>query len=66
MLTGSAGMKSAFLIKGHEAPHFLTGLSSVFDKKSGGIFIKPGLKAAESKGWRIREAIIYLRRKDNI
>jgi len=57
MLAGYAGVKSAFLIKRREAPHFLTGLSSVFGKKSGGIFIKPNLKAAENKGWRIREAI---------
>ena len=27
------------------------------------IFIKLGLKAAENKGWRIREAIEYKRRK---
>ena len=59
MLAGYAGVKSAFLIKRREAPHFLTGLSSVFGKKSGGIFIKPNLKAAENKGWRIRETINY-------
>ena len=57
MLTGCAGMKSAFLIKRREAPHFLLGLSSVFGKKSGGIFIKQDLKVAENKGWRIRETI---------
>ena len=50
MLTGCAGMKSAFLIKRREAPHFLTGLSSTFGKKSGGIFIKLDLKAAANKG----------------
>ncbi len=43
--------------KRREAPHFLSVLSSVFGKKSGGIFIKPNLKAAENKGWRIRETI---------
>ena len=58
MLAGCAGVKSAFLIKRREAPHFLSVLSSVFGKKSGGIFIKPNLKAAENKGWRIRETII--------
>lgn len=57
MLAGCAGVKSAFLIKRREAPHFLSVLSSVFGKKSGGIFIKPNLKAAENKGWRIRETI---------
>ncbi len=59
MLTGCAGVKSAFFIKRREALHFLRGLSSVFGKKSGGIFKKPDLKAAENKGWRIRETIIY-------
>ncbi len=63
MLAGCAGMKSAFLIKRREAPHFLSVLSSVFGKKSGGIFIKPNLKAAENKGWRIRETIYLKRRK---
>ena len=58
MLAGCAGVKSAFLIKRREAPHFLSVLSSVFGKKSGGIFIKPNLKAAENKGWRIRETIL--------
>ena len=50
MLAGCAGVKSAFLIKRREAPHFLTGLSSTFGKKSGGIFIKLDLKAAGNKG----------------
>ena len=59
MLAGCAGVKSAFLIKRREAPHFLSVLSSVFGKKSGGIFIKPNLKAAENKGWRIRETIDF-------
>ncbi len=63
MLAGCAGVKSAFLIKRREAPHFLSVLSSVFGKKSGGIFIKPNLKAAENKGWRIRETICNYRRK---
>jgi len=56
-------MKSAFFIKRREALHFLRGLSSVFGKKSGGIFKKPDLKAAENKGWRIRETIYIIRRK---
>lgn len=55
-------MKSAFFIKRREALHFLRGLSSVFLPKSGGIFKKPDLKAAENKGWRIRETINILRR----
>lgn len=55
-------MKSAFFIKRREALHFLRGLSSVFGKKSGGIFKKPDLKAAENKGWRIRETIFCNRR----
>ena len=59
MLTGCAGMKSAFLIKKREAPHFLEELSSVFCKKSGGIFIKQDWNAAENMGWRIRETIEY-------
>jgi hypothetical protein len=35
MFTGYVGMKSTFLIKRREAPHFLTGLSSAFGKKVG-------------------------------
>ena len=58
MLTGCAGMKSAFLIKRREAPHFLIDLSSIFWQKSGGIFIKQDLKVAENEGWRIRETIV--------
>ena len=35
MLTGCAGMKSTFLTKRRESPHFWSGLSSVFEKKVG-------------------------------
>ncbi len=35
MLAGCAGVKSAFLTKRREAPHFWSGLSSVFEKKVG-------------------------------
>ena len=59
MLTSCAGIKSTFVIKRRKAPHFLTGLSSFFDKKSGGIFIKLDLKAAGNMGWRIRETMDY-------
>jgi len=38
-------------------------ICQVFLAKSGGIFIKLDLRAADNKGWRIREAIIEKRRK---
>ncbi len=34
-------------------------ICQVFLAKSGGIFIKLDLRAADNKGWRIREAIDY-------
>ena len=37
-------------------------ICQVFLAKSGGIFIKLDLRAADNKGWRIREAIWKLRR----
>ena len=44
MLAGYVGVKSAFLIKRREAPHFLTFLSSAFGKKVGD-FYKTGFES---------------------
>ena len=44
MYTGCAGMKSAFLIKRREAPHFWEELSSVLAKKVGD-FYKTGFES---------------------
>ena len=40
-------------------------ICQVFLAKSGGIFIKLDLRAADNKGWRIREAIT-LKQEENI
>jgi len=40
-------------------------ICQVFLAKSGGIFIKLDLRAADNKGWRIREAIFMMGGKRN-